>query len=226
MKDKGSPLYKIILLFLSVYVLGVILLEVFWISDPEIKQVLQYVDLFVCVFFLIDFLVCFFTANSKVEYMKWGWLDLVSSIPAVDLLRWGRVSKIVRIIRYLRAIKSVKVLLTGLHSNKFETLSLCVFLAIFMVFTLSAGAILEFERDYGSQIATAESALWWAFLNLLNAKSSISQALSPEGVVVTILLNKAGLLLFAYLNSMLVAWLVLQKGQGTKSVVSSVDDGS
>lgn len=215
MKDKGSTLYQIVLLFLSVYVLGSIIIESFFISNKEIKKVLQYIDLLVCLFFLMDFLVNFISAKSKLEYMRWGWLDLISSIPAVDPLRWGRVSKVVRIIRYLRAIKSIKILLKSLHASKFETLSVCVFLIIFLTFTLSSAIILEFEKDFESSIATAEAAIWWSFLNLLNAKSSINQALSAEGIMVTILLNKVGLILFAYLNSMLVAWLVIQKKHQT-----------
>ena len=225
MREKGSPLYQMVLLFLSIYVLGAILLETFLISDIEIKRVLQYVDLFVCILFLVDFVVNFTAAKSKLDYMRWGWLDLVSSIPAIDPLRWGRISKIVRIVRYLRALKSIKVLLSSLHSSKFETLTLCVFLVVFLTFTLSAGIILEFEREYQSSISTAESALWWAFLNLLNAKSSITLAQSSEGVAATLILNKVGLLLFAYLNSMLVAWLVLQRKSGTRSSVAvTVED--
>lgn len=106
-REKGSALYQMVLLFLSVYVLGAILIESFLVTDEEIKQVLQYVDLLVCIFFLADFIVNFTSAKSKLEYMKWGWLDLISSIPAIDPLRWGRISKVVRIIRYLRAIKSI-----------------------------------------------------------------------------------------------------------------------
>lgn len=224
-REKGSALYQMVLLFLSVYVLGAILIESFLVTDEEIKQVLQYVDLLVCIFFLADFVVNFTSAKSKLEYMKWGWLDLISSIPAIDPLRWGRISKVVRIIRYLRAIKSIKVLLNSLHASKFETLSLCVFLVVFLTFTLSAAIILEFERGLGSPIATAEAALWWAFLNLLNAKSSIDQALSTEGITATILLNKVGLLLFAYLNSMLVAWLVMQRKPRENSNCDGIGEG-
>jgi len=224
MKEKGSPLYQIVLLFLSVYVLGAILVEAFLVSDTEIKQVLQYIDLFVCMFFLLDFFVNFTLAKSKLEFMKWGWLDLVASIPAIDPLRWGRVSKVIRIVRYLRALKSVKILVGSLHASKYETLSLCVFLVVFLTFTLSAGFILEFEKEYHSQISTAEGALWWAFLNLLNAKSSITMAQSSEGVAATILLNKVGLLLFAYLNSMLVAWLVTKRKEGGRNGLSSAVD--
>jgi len=226
MNERGSPFYQMVLLFLSVYVLCAIIIESFIITDIEIKQVLQYIDFFVCIFFLIDFFVNLFSAESKLQYMKWGWLDLISSIPAIDPLRWGRISKIVRIVRYLRALKSIKVLLNSLHTSKFETLSLCVFLVVFLTFTLSAAVILEFERDYESQIDSAESALWWAFINLLNAKSSINQAFSTEGIAATIILNKVGLLFFAYLNSMLVAWLVTQRKQASKENVEVIDDSA
>ena len=211
MKTKGSPLYNLVLLFLSVYVLSALLIEAFLVKDEEIKLVLQYIDFIVCIFFLTDFFVNFFTAESKIDYMKYGWIDLLSSIPAVDPLRWGRISKVVRILRYLRALKSIKVILNSLHASKLETLTLCVFLVVFLSFTLSAAFILEFEREHSSSINTAESALWWTFLNIMNAKQAISQAASVEGITMTIILNKVGLLLFAYTNSMIVAWLITQK---------------
>lgn len=217
-----SPIYNIALLFLSIYVLTALILEAFLIENVEIRRVLQYIDFFVCVIFLADFIACFAKAESKMKYMKWGWIDLVSSIPAIDPLRWGRVSRIVRILRYLRAIKSAKVILQSLHASKFETLTVSVFLVVFITYTVSAAIILEFEKGLESGISTAEQALWWAFLNLMNAKASISQALSSEGVAMTIVLNKVGLLLFAYGNSMIVAWLVLQK---KSSATVSSDDG-
>ncbi|WP_045825902.1 ion transporter [Teredinibacter turnerae] len=211
MKDVGSPLYKVVLLFLSVYVLSALIAEAFLFENAETRRVLQYIDFGVCLLFLIDFFVGLWKAPQKLSYMKWGWIDLISSIPAVDPLRWGRLSKMVRIVRYLRAIKSLRILLSHLRASKFETLSLCVFLLVFITYSISAAMILEFERATGSTISTAEKALWWAFLNLLNAKTSISEARSTEGVLMTILLNKMGILLFAYLNSMIVAWLVVQR---------------
>ena len=33
------------------------------------------------------------------EQAGWGWLDLLSSIPMVDALRWGRLARVLRIIR-------------------------------------------------------------------------------------------------------------------------------
>ncbi|AWB66389.1 ion transporter [Saccharobesus litoralis] len=217
MNESRSPLYNLVLVFLSIYVLSALVVESFFISDPEVKRVLQFIDLIVCVIFLSDFFYCLLKAESKKRYLKWGWIDFVSSIPAIDPLRWGRISKLVRIIRYLRAIKSIKILISSLHASKYETLSLCIFLIVFVSFTLSSAFILEFERHYDSSIDTAEAALWWAFLNIMNAKASINQALSAEGVFMTTILNKVGLILFAYFNSMLIAWLVVQKQQQVKN---------
>ncbi len=227
MKHQTSPFYNLTLLFLSIYVLVTLSIEAFVIEDPEIKRVLQYIDFGICFIFLLDFAVNFFRAESKVQFMKWGWIDFISSIPAIDPLRWGRVSKIVRIIRYLRAIKSLKVVIKTLHTSKYETLTLSIFLVVFVSFTLSSAFILEFEQHYKSSINTAESALWWALLNLLNAKVAITQALSTEGMMMTVLLNKVGLLLFAYINSLLIAWLVVQKNSKLNTAhsndVSNVD---
>ena len=223
MKEIRSPLYNIVLIILSVYVLSALLAEAFFISDPEIKRVLQYIDFIICLIFLSDFFYCLYQAESKLDYMRWGWLDFISSIPAIDPLRWGRVSKLVRILRYLRAIKSMRILLTNLHASKYETLSLCVFLVVFLSFTLSSAFILEFERNYESELSSAEAALWWSFLNLMNAKASINQAVSPEGIVMTTLLNKVGLLLFAYLNSMLIAWLVVQRQGAAAQRVEKIE---
>ncbi len=224
MNETGSPLYQLTLFVLSIYVLAALLAEAFIVHDAEIRGVLQYIDFGICLIFLTDFFVNVYRAESKREYLRWGWIDFVSSIPAIDILRWGRVSRVVRILRYLRALRSVRILLQGIKASRFETLTWSVFLIVFVSFTLSAAFILEFERSYESTINSAESALWWAFLNLMNARTSINQALSPEGIIITTVLNKIGLLLFAYLNSMLVAWLVLQhRGKSVAEDLPTVD---
>lgn len=209
--ERGSSLYQLVLLVLSVYVLGALVVEAFLIEDPEVRSVLQYIDFGICIVFLFDFFINLATAPSKKEYLKWGWIDFISSIPVIDPLRWGRVSRVLRIFRYFRAMKSMRILIDNIRSSKLETLSWSVFLIVFTSFTLSAALILEYERGYDSSINTAEQALWWAFLNIMNAKTSIDQALSAEGIVITTVLNKVGVLLFAYLNSMIIAWLITQK---------------
>jgi len=208
MKERGSAVYQVFLLFLSIYVLIVLFVESFIVVDKEISIVLQRIDLFICLLFLLDFFVNLYCAESKIRYLKWGWLDLAASIPMLDPLRWGRLARIIRIVRFLRTIKSLKVLVQAIMNSRFQSLTLVVLLITFVTYTVCASLIIELERGFDSELSTADSALWWAFLNLMNAKVSFEQARSAGGVFVTIVLNKVGLLVFAYFNAIFIAWLV------------------
>ncbi len=44
-----------------------------------------------------------------------------------------------------------------------------------------------------------------------NAKVSITTAVSQEGMILTIILNKVGFLLFAYFNAIIIAWLIQKR---------------
>ena len=208
MREAGSAAYQIALLVLSFYVLIALVLQELLIKDPEVKMVLQYADFFVCLLFLADFFVNLYRAENKIAYMKWGWIDLISSIPAVDPLRWGRVARVIRIIRFFRALRSVRVIWASLRDRKAETLSLVVFLSVFFIYTICSALILHFEHQVGGEIVTAKDALWWSFLNILNAKISLSPNLTSATATITVILNKVGVMIFAYINAMFVAWLI------------------
>lgn len=217
MKEKGSAIYQLFLLGLSVYVLSILVIEPF-ISEPEVLLVLQYIDFMICFVFLADFFVNLYVADSKREYMKWGWIDLISSIPMVDELRWGRISRIVRILRIFRTLKSVKIFINTIQKNKVQSLTFIVIFVVLISFSLCSSLILEYEKEYETGIKTASAALWWAFLNILNAKIAITQVHSSEAVLITIILNKIGLIVFAYLNAVVIAWLLKKNNQVKEGV--------
>jgi len=43
--------------------------------------------------------------------MKWGWIDLISSIPTLDFMRTGRVLRLIKLLWILRAFRSTKHLI-------------------------------------------------------------------------------------------------------------------
>jgi voltage-gated potassium channel len=213
------PAWQLCMLILSIYALASLSLETLVITDPEISNVLVTVDLMICLVFLTDFLFLFFTASSKWSYMvRWGWIDLISSIPMADPLRWGRLARVVRIVSILRAVKSIRVIGDTIKVSPFETLSVMTFVIVFVSISVSAGLILEFERGFDSQLKSSSDALWWSFLSVMNAKAGFHLPVSPEGIFNTVYLNKVGLLLFAYINGSVVAWLVSNRSR-TASVV-------
>ena len=108
-----------------------------------------------------------------------------------------------------------------MQSSKIQSLSFVVLLVTFLSYTVCASLILHFERESNAGLNTAAEALWWAFLNIMNAKISIATAETHAGQLMTILLNKIGLLLFAYFNGIIIAWLVQKRIEIKSNVVGS-----
>ena len=47
---------------------------------------------------------------------------------------------------------------------------------------------------------------------MMHAKTSISAAVSYEATLAAIYLNKVGLVIFAYFNALMIAWLLNRRG--------------
>jgi len=99
---------SLVILILSFYVLISLVITTFFSVTSEIQKILSQIDNFICIVFLIEFFYRFYKAPNKLQFLKWGWIDLISSIPFIDFLRVGRVLRLLRLLRILRAFKSMK----------------------------------------------------------------------------------------------------------------------
>src|SRR5207253_3152666 len=116
--------------------------------------------------FLYDFCARFYKAENKLEFMKWGWIDLISSIPTFDFMRYGRFLRLFRLLRVLRAFRSTKMLAKYIFRKKTQGAFTTAALIAIMMLLFSSIAILNFENVPEANIKTAEDALWWAFVTL------------------------------------------------------------
>src|SRR5437899_10157242 len=62
----------------------------------EVSNLIHMIDTFGCVVFFGDFCYRFYRAESKLAFMKWGWIDLIACIPNLEILRWGRLVRVLR----------------------------------------------------------------------------------------------------------------------------------
>jgi voltage-gated potassium channel len=83
-KENQLGILNLIVFVLSVYVLLAILVDTIFVLPVETSILLNYIDNAICVFFFIEFCVRFFQAENKLKFMRWGWIDLISSIPAIS----------------------------------------------------------------------------------------------------------------------------------------------
>jgi len=189
-------LFQVLMLFLSVFVLGAIMAQTFFALPPEVNTLLNRLDTLICAVFIADFFYRLFRAGDKAGFLRWGWIDLVSSIPALEILRWGRIVRIVRLLRVLRAFRSVKLFLACLYKRRGRAAFSTAAISAFLVAIFSSIAILTFENVPGANISTAGDGLWWAFYTMANMDYAGHYPVSPEGKAIRFLLVISGMVLF------------------------------
>ena len=202
---------NLVVLVLSIYVLIALLIDTFCHLPSEVSNVLELVDNAICVFFLFEFCIRFYHAKSKLKFMKWGWIDLISSIPTFDFLRAGRALRLIRLLRILRAFRSTKHLVNHIYKNKtkgaFTTISI---IALLMVI-FSAIAILQVETDPNSNIKTAEDAIWWAYVTITTVGYGDKFPVTTEGRIIAAALMTVGVGLFGTFTGFIASFFLGDK---------------
>lgn len=206
--NKLSPL-NLIGLVLSVYVLIALLIDTVFTVPDEISRMLDFVDNGICIFFLIEFVIRFKQAENKGRFMKWGWIDLLSSIPTLDYLRAGRALRIIRILRILRAFRSTKHLVTHVFENKAKGAFTTVAILAMILIIFSSICILQFELpDPSSNIKTAEDALWWSYVTITTVGYGDRFPVTTGGRIIGALLMTAGVGLFGTFTGFISSWFL------------------
>ncbi len=202
----GRVVYlEIVVLCLSIFSLLALLGEIFLPLAPPQRELLQDIDTIICGVFLLDFFVHLWLAPGKKAYLKWGWVDLLSSIPEIEWLRWGRIFRVVRIVRALRSFNEVREHLSlDRAKGTFGVVTLITILATIFA-TL---AMLVFETAPESNIKTAGDALWWAFATITTIGYGDRYPVTLAGRIVAVILVICGLSVFGTFTAYIASFFV------------------
>lgn len=200
--------FNIIISILTIYVLGALLIESFFVLPIEISKLLNFIDNIICFIFLFDFIIRFKKAKNKVKFMHWGWIDLLSSIPFINYFRLGRVLRLVRVLRIVRAFRSSKKLIEYIFKNKAKGAFTSVSIFAVMLIIFSSIAILQVETTKESNIKTAEDALWWAYVTITTVGYGDKFPVTTEGRIIAVVLMTAGVGLFGTFTAYASSWFV------------------
>lgn len=205
---KEIKLFNILILILSVYVLVSLLVSVMFELSKELNILLGYIDNFICIVFLVDFWIRFKKADNKLEFMKWGWIDLIASIPFLDLARAGRVIRLIRLVRVFRALKSTKLIYEHITQNKKQSVLTSVALISILMIIFSSIAILQFEKDINSNIKTAEDAIWWSYVTITTVGYGDKYPITTEGRIIGAILMTTGVGIFGTFTALVSSWFI------------------
>ncbi|MBK6390458.1 MAG: potassium channel family protein [Saprospiraceae bacterium] len=207
--NKGEELtpLNLIIIFLSLYVLGALIIETFADIPEEISKILNLVDNGICIVFLYDFAFRFKKAPNKLKFMRWGWIDLLSSIPAIDVFRAGRLLRLIRLLRIVRAFKSTHLLVHHIFKNRAQGAVATASVVGVMMIVFSAIAILQVETDPTSNIKSAEDAIWWAITTITTVGYGDRYPVTTLGRIVSTILMITGIGLFGTFSGLVSSWL-------------------
>jgi len=201
-------LLNLVIIVLSIYVLVSLLVDTFFKLPIEVSKILNIADNAICAVFLLDFSIRFYRADNKLKFMKWGWIDLLSSIPTLDFMRAGRMLRLVRLLRILRAFRSTKHLVHHIFKRRTQgALTAAAIIAVLMII-FSSIAILQVEVDPGSNIKTAEDAIWWSYVTITTVGYGDKFPVTTEGRIIAGLLMTVGVGLFGTFTAYLASWFV------------------
>ncbi len=210
-------MFDLVILALSIYVLAALLVDTFFKLSPELSKLLNFIDNIVCAIFLFDFFYRLIKADSKLQFLKWGWIDFISSIPMVGFLRWGRAFRIMRLFRLLRAFRSTKYLISYVFRNRQQGAFTSVAIIAVLMVIFSSIAMLQVETDPNSNIKTAEDSIWWAFVTVTTVGYGDKYPVTTEGRVIAAFLMITGVGLFGTFTGFVASWFVEDKKNEPKT---------
>jgi voltage-gated potassium channel len=212
MSDSSKPNipYQIFMLFLCIFVVGLLVVDTTMKTDVETKRIFSWIDTGICIIFLIDFSWRLITEKNRLIYfVTWGWIDFISSLPMFAIARLGRIARILRIIRLIRGLKSFKTLLDFIVQKRGESTALSASLIAILTVSFGSIAILQCEKDIEhSNIQSAGDAVWWTVVTMSTVGYGDHFPTTPEGRIVAAVLMIVGIGLFGTFTGFIAAWLM------------------
>ncbi len=201
LKDTSYEFFILLLSLLSIFNLIILILPSI---EPILKDVVKVIDLILSLIFVADFLYRFFTAESKTEYFfkKWGWADLLASIPAQQL-KLFRIFRIIRVIRLMRQF-GVKNMLNEVRDNRAGSALYITLFLVILVLEFAGTAIVAVEgNNPEANIKNASDAIWWGFVTITTVGYGDHYPVSNLGRFVGIIVMIIGVGLFGVLTGFL-----------------------
>jgi len=202
---KKLSIYEKLILLLSIYVVGELYVSSIFHFSQTTTILLEKIDFGICIIFLSDFFYFLFKSNNKLKYFRSHWVDFISSIPFVGILRVGRF---VRIVRIFRLVRSGKMFYEFINKNKSLSTFQTVLFITGLLIILSSVSVYIIESPVNSDYETLMDSFWWSIITLTTVGYGDIVPISPEGRVFSVLLIGMGIVLIGTITGFLTDYFV------------------
>ncbi len=180
--------------------------------DPEFNDLAGIADRAVCALFFVKAAWDLWKAPNRWRWWKWGWADVVASIPEVEWLRGFRGMRFVIVVRVMRSTtRSVRGAAALFDVDRTRAVVAIVFSLIVVSVVAGSFLVLGMESSHPeANIRTAEAAFLWTISTLIGAESAGFGDHYPAttgGRIVAVWLVTLSLGLIGSLAGLISAWI-------------------
>jgi voltage-gated potassium channel len=198
------------LFILIITILSLIVLVVYYvpaIGNTE-NGIALALDVVFSLFFLYDFFQSVVKAqNRKIYLKKYGWLDLLGSIPGLVFLRVFRISRAARIARRI----DIKALREVFNQNQAASVFWTTLLITILLLTFTSLIIVPVESlSPDARIKTPSDALWWSLVTLTTVGYGDLVPVTDLGRLLAATLMTIGVVFISVVTSYLTIHLILR----------------
>ena len=205
--------WDFVILIFSIFSLAILPIQMFYKGSEDVLLIIDSADIVLCSFFFADFLKQLFQAKgARLAYMKYGWIDLLSSIPSIPVLQIGRIFRILRLLKVMRQVSKLSDLTEGLFRN--PTAGAFAVTSVLAVSTIFMSAFLVLEAEYNvpeAKIRTAGDALWWAVTTVTTVGYGDVYPITAAGRYVGVVTMLVGIAVAGSLTAAMASLLIRKR---------------
>ena len=213
--------FELLMMVLSIVSLAAVVLHQFGPFNAAEKELLLYLDTGICVILLSHFFYGLARAPSKKRFLRVHWIDFIASIPAIDVLRYGRIRDLTLGLEgVLRMLRVANQVIRHLLKHSGSTMMASMLLVLVVVISGSAIAILMTEAGHpDSNIETAEDAIWWALVTISTVGYGDHYPVTTAGRIISSVVIFAGVTLFAGVSGLVASAVLSPKTEEQQEAV-------
>lgn len=208
------------LLMLGIIWLALLIAELLEKSNSFLTTI----GVIIWIIFIIDFILKFIIATSKLGFLKKNILTLISLIiPAFRILRFIRIFRLIRVTRGIRLVKVLGSFNRGMRSLS-KTLEkraviYVVILSVIVVF-LGAAGMYAFEKGINHGFKSFGNSLWWTAM-LVMSMGTENWPKTTEGRFLSMLIAIYGLAVFGYITATIATFFIGKDKDATPEPVNT-----